>query len=41
MLYGVGFLVTKVTTMEVVQRVRTMIVFETMKRETKLPVDQD
>ena len=35
------FLVTRVTTVEVVQRVQTMIVFETMKRETKLFVDED
>jgi Lrp/AsnC family leucine-responsive transcriptional regulator len=34
------WLVTKLTTLEVVQRVQTLIVFETMKRETKLSVDE-
>ena len=34
------FLVTRLTTLEVVQRVQTMIVFETMKRDTKLSVDE-
>jgi Lrp/AsnC family leucine-responsive transcriptional regulator len=33
------FLVSKLTGMEGVQRVRTMIVFETLKKETKLPLD--
>jgi len=34
------FLVTRLTTLEVVQRVQTMIVFETMKRDTKLSVEE-
>jgi len=34
------FLVARLTTMEVVQRVQTMIVFETMKRVTKLSVEE-
>jgi Lrp/AsnC family leucine-responsive transcriptional regulator len=35
------WLVTRLTNLEVVQRVQTIIVFETMKRETKLSVDED
>jgi Lrp/AsnC family leucine-responsive transcriptional regulator len=34
------WLVTRLTTLEVVQRVQTLIVFEIMKRETKLNVDE-
>jgi Lrp/AsnC family leucine-responsive transcriptional regulator len=35
------WLVTRLTNLEVVQRVQTIIVFETMKRETKLSVDEE
>jgi Lrp/AsnC family leucine-responsive transcriptional regulator len=35
------WLVTRLTNLEVVQRVQTVIVFETMKRETKLSVDEE
>jgi Lrp/AsnC family leucine-responsive transcriptional regulator len=34
------FLVSKLTLMEGVQRVNTMIVFETLKRETKLSIEE-
>jgi DNA-binding Lrp family transcriptional regulator len=35
------WLVTRLTNLEVVQRVQTIIVFETMKRETKLSVEEE
>ena len=35
------FLVSGLTRMEGIQRVTTMIVFETLKRETKLAIDEE